>query len=346
MPKLFIHIGASKCASTSIQTFIFENAKKLNDRGLLVADQNLLFGSRGDNPIWFFQTLIDRGETGEAVSRAMGVLGDRDGVISAENLSNPIAANLFSEVAKRFDIHLLHVIRRQDEWLYSSWKQWHSKAGHSLEDYIDYALRIGEPGFAKTVHAWSPIAKTIHTVSLDVIDSLEVEIMRWLGLVDDGTFRRLPSKANPTFDFRIVDLLSRHSAAYDHAHDTKIDDFVVKYSKLAGSVKFHLPKDISSKIMAHFHDENVALLGASATNIIERNSFSEKIPIGGISETSEHDFIIACLLESMGRMSAEMEAIKADLNYMYRASNGPAPPPPAPSRERRRWDWRRYLRYS
>src|SRR4051812_44556749 len=107
MPKLFVHIGAPKCASTSIQSLIFNNAARLNGHGILVADQDLNFGSRGSNPLWFFQNLIERRLDGETVLRAVESLGDRNGVISAENLSNPVAAALFKEVAGRFDVHVL-----------------------------------------------------------------------------------------------------------------------------------------------------------------------------------------------------------------------------------------------
>ncbi|UCI18505.1 hypothetical protein FJ970_26130 [Mesorhizobium sp. B2-1-8] len=323
MPKLFLHVGAGKCASTSIQSFIFENATRLNEYGILVSDQSLVFGSRGDNPIFFFQDLIDRNDlSGEAVLRAVERLGRHDGLIAAENLSNPVAAQLFKEVAQYFDIHVFHVIRRQDDWLYSSWKQWYSKTGQSLGEYIDAAIQRGEPGFAKTVSAWARVAKTVKTITLDTKPSLKVETLNWLGLADDGGYSEFPSEMNPSFDFRIIDLLSRYRTVYDDAHDRKIEQFVSTYSRLGVSERFKLTADLSAKIMDRFYDENVSLLGAEIASSLLAEGRGERTAVSGFSQTDEHDFAIACLLEGMGRMAEEIAQLRADLNAVHKRTIG------------------------
>jgi hypothetical protein len=337
MPKLFVHVGAPKCASTSIQSFIFSNAKRLNEHGLMVSDDHLNFGAKCGSPLWFVQNLIDRGLDGERVTQAVETLGDRNGVITAENLSNPAAAALFKAIAGRFDIHVLHVIRRQDDWLYSAWKQWSSKEGIGLKEYIDTALQRGEPGFAKTIDAWSAVAKTVKTISLDATPSLEVEILNWLGLANDGCYAGLQKEMNPTFDFRIVDLLSRHRGVHEGEHDRKIELFISSYSRLALSEKFRLPAVLWGKIMAHFYDENVSLLGPEIANGLAVDTRAERKIAGGFSQTEEHDFVIACLLEGMGRMSEELAQLRTDLNSMRTLGKAAAPAAASDLNNRHRW---------
>lgn len=318
---LYVHIGAPKCASTSIQQLLFDNAEILGRHGFAVSDENMNFGSRGDNPLWFIQDLIDRNaeEGPQVIADRVKQLAGRRGIVSAENLNNPLAAPLFTEAAKHADIELLYVVRRQDDWIYSAWKQWYSKVGISLSSYVESALTIGEPDYPKTLQAWNAVVPrgNIRVVSLDLLDpasSIELETLKWLGLSGRGDdFKRTDVSANESFDFRILDLLSRHKGAYDNPHDRRIEEFLAQFSRLSSKQKFQLPDELSARVMERFRADNLSVLGPEATDALYRKPRRQRASAIGNDRASDHDFVLACLLEAAGRMSAELAASRAEI---------------------------------
>lgn len=318
---LYVHIGAPKCASTSIQHFLFDNAASLRRLGFLVGDQNMNFGNGGGNPLWFIQDFVNRNaeEAPKVIAERTSQLHDMNGIVSAENLNNPLAARLFSEAAKQVDIKILYVIRRQDDWIYSAWKQWNSKVGVSLSEYVESALKNGEPNYPKTINAWSAVVprENIHVISLDLLDQasgIELETLKWLGLSDRvDEFKRDDTLANESFDFRILDLLSRHKGAYDNPHDRRIEEFLAQFSRLSSKQKFQLPDEVSSRIMERFRADNLSVLGPEATDALYRKPRRQRASAIGNDRASDHDFVLACLLEAAGRMSAELAASRAEI---------------------------------
>lgn len=311
--RLFLHIGSPKAASTTIQHYLQQNAAALRARGYSMAGPDLQPSGELGKAIWFFHELRESRpeDARKLISSRLARFPTRNVIISAENLSEPPMASLFADVAKHVRIHLLLVVRRQDEWIYSAWKQWFSKGGLSLDRYIARALREHTPDYPKTIDAWTRVAhqERIRVVSLDFLDgaALNREILDWLEIESrEDLIRPLDRTTNESFDFRILDLLARHRGAYDDGHDRKIENFLNRYSKLAQKEKYRLSDKDSSEILQHFRPDNVRLLGAEKTAILEATVKSERRIAKNYEPLAEHDFSVACLYEALGRMADDL----------------------------------------
>lgn len=310
---LYLHIGSPKAASSTIQQYLHRNAAALRDLGYTLAAKDLRPGSQPGEAIWFFSELdsLPRDEAAGILAARVADIGEANIVVSAEYLARPSMAALFESLSNKIRMRVLYVIRRQDDWIYSAWKQWHSKIGHSLDRFIADALRDHIPNYPKVVEAWQRAAGTdsVRLLSLDMLggDVLNTEILNWLELDDGATLSSsLNTVANPTFDFRIVDLLARHPGTYDDAHDNRVDTFLTRYSRLAYRHKFRLSGVDSARILEHFHADNVLLLGEERTAALTARSDSKKLVAKAEDPQREHDFALACLFEALGRMTEEL----------------------------------------
>ena len=92
---IYLHIGASKTASSAIQTFLRINAAALEAAGIHVPDSRVNGAAEvSGEHVWFFQDLVNHPDTaGERlashVARAVAAKPHCHSIVfSAENLSN------------------------------------------------------------------------------------------------------------------------------------------------------------------------------------------------------------------------------------------------------------------
>ena len=136
MPKkLILHIGANKTGSSAIQRFLSTNNLALREEGIIVPNKNFQVARNIEgHHVFSFVELLNNPLEGQkrlgdaldavdaAYPKATAIL------LSAENLTaNPAAPSLFEDLVKRYDIEVIIYIRRQDEFILSSWQQWYSK---------------------------------------------------------------------------------------------------------------------------------------------------------------------------------------------------------------------------
>jgi hypothetical protein len=142
--RLTLHVGVNKTGSSAIQTFLEQNRELLRAQGVVVPDENIEdTPSVAGHHLWYF----DR-EDGSVADRTAELTAKVDAmfscdevsqvVISAENLSNSesCAFKWFSEIARRHDVEVVVYLRRQDEFLLSSWQQWFLKAYPDLWTWL------------------------------------------------------------------------------------------------------------------------------------------------------------------------------------------------------------------
>ncbi len=143
--KLILHVGAGKTGSTAIQDFLRDNAAKLRSAGVLVPDMELgLDGRVVGAQIAFFNTLAKGPDSGRVVSDSLRSLraymkqhGLQTLVISAENLMYAsVAPSVWSVALDLFDVQVVAYVRRQDDFILSSWHQWGLKAHESFDRYL------------------------------------------------------------------------------------------------------------------------------------------------------------------------------------------------------------------
>src|SRR3954447_8495158 len=154
--ELILHPGHSKCGTTSIQSYLYNNMKLLEEQQTFLPDSRCQFSfesatepSEQNYPLWYFESFI-LGETDlslferrmeEVLKRAVDTRCKRI-VISSENLSNlhqKHTLDLHRVLAARFPrVQVIYYIRRQDDWILSAWQQWGHKTGKPIDAWVDY----------------------------------------------------------------------------------------------------------------------------------------------------------------------------------------------------------------
>lgn len=275
-PRLYLHIGHSKVASTSIQDFLDVNLPTLRQKGFLVADLDFRFPSSGSsrcNPVGALETLCHGGPEGQEALHARlrelhHVLTVPNGrfdraILSAENLCNPPFAGLFAPVADLFDVHLIYYVRRQDEWLLSAWKQWGVKAGKSVDEFCLEGTRTRYPAFTVALKRWEPLASHLHVRPLHpstLADrSVTHDFARAIGLDPQPLVH--PGIRNASFDAAVLEVLHRNPWLFAHRDDDRVFDFLTEFlPQDQKPARTQLDRATRQQLVDYFADENRALL--------------------------------------------------------------------------------------
>jgi hypothetical protein len=158
--KLYLHVGVHRTGTTSIQRFLQTNAGALAGQGVLVPDgvgrHNALVGeicSQVLRPAQAAAWLNDQARAAEVrTGRQISAL-----VLSDEDICSRTDAARLAPLRDHFDVTVIHVLRRQDLWLESWYRQnvkwqWNPELAHLGFDaflarrrgffWIDYAAAV------------------------------------------------------------------------------------------------------------------------------------------------------------------------------------------------------------
>jgi hypothetical protein len=193
--ELILHPGHSKCGTTSIQSYLYNNINLLEERQIFLPDSRCQFSfesssepSEPNYPLWYFESFI-LGETNlslferrmdQVLKRAVDTPCKRI-VISSENLSNlhqKHTLDLHRVLAARFPhVQVIYYVRRQDDWILSAWQQWGHKTGKSINAWVDYCLRAYLPPYLRNA---------VHYQDIYGASSLTVVPMHRAALLNGG----------------------------------------------------------------------------------------------------------------------------------------------------------------
>ena len=269
-PILFIHIGHSKTGTTTIQRSLQIHADLLRKHGLLLADGQLEFPLDGPvkhHPLGPIQKMLGSLPASTADLTAMldrlratlQAHGLRGAVISSENLSAPEGAVLFAGAREVFEIKVLHLVRRQDDWLESAWKQWGLKLGQDIETFVDEQLARGMPDYTGTARAWREMADSFTMLPMQAVPDLTTTVWNWLGL--GHVAPPAPPWENSTYDRSVLEVLVRNPWLFaDHEDNTVFESLDVLCPA-------NVPRDghgllnhaLASRVMEHYREENARL---------------------------------------------------------------------------------------
>jgi hypothetical protein len=233
--SLVLHIGANKTGSSAIQTFLRLNSDVLPRFEIKVAASDMsLEGAVSGDQVFFIQSLLDNIKTGrntldKRLKQLMGRIPNGSTLLlSAENLANPNESpRLFAGAVKDYDVRLILYIRRQDEYLLSTWQQWNSKL---TDDFWAWVLSVvGQLGNWRlclqnweqvipreqiTVRIYERARLVDHDVVADFIDAL--------GLSDHKSEFKLPGKlVNPSYSEAVLDFVKGNRALFKNVHDNE-----------------------------------------------------------------------------------------------------------------------------
>ncbi|MET4807875.1 hypothetical protein [Limibacillus sp. MBR-115] len=276
-PTLYLHIGAGKSGSSSIQAALARCAVPLREQGFLVPGDKLEPDAAvSGHQLWFFQGLPkDEPESQKKVLRrllrckkAMAEQECHSLVVSAENLINRRNfPDLFLDVDKHFRVVVIAYLRRQDQYIQAHWQQWGFKSHPDFDDWIanglgdianwDVALADWEAAaFKKQI-----IVKTFERPKLHGNDVV-LDFFNILGL-DGKTFDLGNTEQNRGFSELTLRIAERNRDLFDGPHDNRFFAFLgehlgsVVYEKEGGSI--HLGKEDRQRLLDRFRAGNERL---------------------------------------------------------------------------------------
>ena len=219
--RVVLHIGGAKCGSSAIQACLARNADCLGERGVCVPGTALDFGSdvTGEQ-IWFFENAAVAGDHALVANHLTDLVdaarerGFSTVVISAENLCNHATlAPVFADGLSETDTRIVFYVRRQDDFLISSWQQWNLKRYPSLEAFLE--ARAGKDArWFSMIEPWAEafgddrISVRPFVRSRLVDGDVVTDFFRAAGIPQDG-LKPLARDANPSFDESLARLAHR-----------------------------------------------------------------------------------------------------------------------------------------
>ncbi|MEL4897194.1 hypothetical protein [Crocosphaera sp. Alani8] len=280
--KLILHPGHGKCGSSSIQNFLYGNINKLEEKGAYLPDKDFYFSFEKNNilqnrktPVLYFKKLIDddniiafERRLGEVLVKARET-NCRKILISAENLGNmrgisegrkihEILASYFEQVT------VIFYLRRQDDYLVSSWQQWEHKKGLSLNEYIEESLDLYRPDFLKIIRFF----EEIYDKNSLIVVPLSKKKFKNNNLIADFCERtqldiinNYPQiQSNQSLNPYLCDVLRRTPSIYQDVHDLSIKKLLTKYIDSTDFIFYNdktiLDQQERIKILKRFENDN------------------------------------------------------------------------------------------
>jgi len=284
--RLILHPGHPKCGSSTVQFAMYSNIDQLEREHVFVPNRRFEFSADGPvyrerlgNPVHYFESIANAEDVASFEEELVAALdavrsaGGQKVIISAENLGNQPGITtrrpVHEVLARHFpDTHVVFYVRRQDEWMVSSWQQWGHKLGWSLEQHIEKGIEDHRPDFLKAALFFEEVygEGCVEVVPLNrptLIDgdlladfSSRAGIAR-LELPEEEQFR------NASFSGALCDVLSRIHGVYDGTGDRKVRQLLSKLSASRGLIfnsdKKLLTRDLRRRVLDHFRTDNEAL---------------------------------------------------------------------------------------
>lgn len=286
--KLILHPGYNKCGSTSIQRYIHLNAELLEKQGIFISDINFRFAFdtprlliRKASPFFYFERMMESGDflafhkRIKSVAKAAEKASCKSIIITAEGLGNNpgrIRGKAIHEILSSFfdEVVVPIYIRRQDDYLLSSWQQWGHRQGESLEEHVDQALASSNysPDYLETAEYFSDFygEEAVQVVPLLksglIQGDLSHDFCSRVG-IDTSNLKKVDDHVNKGLNPYVCDILSRSPGVYEHVHDNSVkailENYVSSEDILHRKFKFYLSHEQRIRIMAHYEAENQIL---------------------------------------------------------------------------------------
>ena len=273
--QVTLHIGGSKCGSSAIQAYLKQNEDALRTKRVLIPGRDLdLVSPVTGEQIWMFENAAMAGDLkalGARIKTLVAEAKKKDAkalIISAENICNHAhLAPMLARVLKNCSVRVVLYVRRQDDFLISSWQQWHLKRFASVEAFL--SDRVGKVAcWASVVGPWAKAfgheAMVVRPFVRDRLKNRDVvdDFFDQIGVSQTG-LARLNQAANPSFDEALARLAHRVRDVFEDQHDNRFYEVMVRLlgndALKKQSASSLLDLETRRRIMKRYEDENEAL---------------------------------------------------------------------------------------
>jgi hypothetical protein len=234
--KLILHVGHPKCASSTVQSLLWANRHRLGEQGMQLLGAGFRLPRETpdwDWPVWFLNgSALGVGEQLVARKAEFAAMGIETLILSAENLSDPEHGARLDACFDAFETSVIYYIRRQDQLLLSSWRQWGLKRGISVRQHILRRVAEGRPNYRATLEYYAARvgADRVHAAFLDpaFLTGGTVESDVWTALRAQGTPIVPAVRSNVSPDRAILLFLSGQRHLFSSPHDEAPVDALIR----------------------------------------------------------------------------------------------------------------------
>jgi len=243
-PELILHIGHSKCGSTTIQRTLLANQGLLRDQNVFLFGRDLAC-SRDDHVKGMPNALLDNGDhwdhAADQVIAAAGAAntGDRF-ILSAEILGQPRMAGFARRLLNSFEIRIIHYIRPQTDWCYSAWKQWQVKRGLGLQEWVDRCTRGPLPTFWEAYEGYRDAGFDTDRYDMRILNrdflsggDLLTDFCH-MTEIDADSFKHPAGQSNPNVDHALLEVFRASDYLFRDSRDNRAFEWVLR----------NLPEDV------------------------------------------------------------------------------------------------------
>ena len=315
MKRIVIHAGFGKCGNASIRAALFQNFRKLQKHNVLIFDKDLRIArSAADlvgTPIWSVERARKKAENltqrlGTELAAVSRRKTDYVSILSAENLSNPGMAELFTGLDSQFEVCVIFYVRPQLQWIPSAWKQWGLKTGIPLGDFVSQCVEAHRPSFRLGIESWeSVLPGTKRHVRFLVPELLRggnpaQDFFHLLGLSQDE-YHVENDPRNPSLDFSVLHVLSKNPQLFSDVHDNSLMLALTRAlpKKFRSTNIQMLSAEEEARIEECFRHENLWLLKTYCSGIdvdrIYRTYFTPQKAEARYSDMTDVDLTYRCL---------------------------------------------------
>jgi len=267
--KIYLHIGAGKCGSSSIQNFFSYNPD-LGDRKAYCAINADGFIHESDD----IRVLASRNVYDYLSSVSLSVFyGNQERRNNLKNslhdLSSKYDEVLFSnegwldestlfeelsDVFECYDVEIIFVVRTPVEWLNSGWWQWGQWSGASLDDWLD--ANIIKTDWYSYYELWNRISVVNEVRTL----CLSQDILKEFSSIINFDYIPLKSNSNISSDYRLLRFFKERRALRPSPHSPQIEFSLNRYLQPIGKPDWVISRDKVAKIFRLTEHNNEKLL--------------------------------------------------------------------------------------
>lgn len=306
--KIYLHIGAGKCGSSSIQHYFSKNPI-LNERtkyGCIEADGKIITGDlitkKSEKNVFDYyssvsiKNLKDKNQTLEHL-RKLSKSTDKL-ILSNEGWLNELSEiEAIKDIFIDFDVEVIFIIRSPLEWLNSAWWQW--GAWTNLDHHTWLKLNIENILWHdkyKEIHKLN-FVKKIHVINLtkDILNEF-FEIIK--EEYDSCT------SSNKSSDQRILDVFLKRRTLRPSPHECHVEFSLNRHLKSVGKPKWVINEELCEEILRKSNNSNkeIAKLSKNSLSILNDERWW-KVPNLDVveehlSEQNNQDVLLDLLEES------------------------------------------------